>query len=94
MVMPGTGGMSVAPLSPFNLADIRRPPGFGGTGKDPVWALKVQDLGPQLQLNIDKPTHGNVEPSTMMDIRDYERALGATAPRWRGPYWSPADIKF
>ena len=44
MVHPGTGGVSVSPDSPLNLPPHRRPPEFGGTGRDPVWRLDERDL--------------------------------------------------
>src|SRR5262245_48897386 len=44
-VQPNTGGMSVAPDRPENLPPLRRPPAYGGSGKDPVWAIRTDQLG-------------------------------------------------
>jgi hypothetical protein len=38
----------VAPYSPEHLPDHRRPPEYGGTGKDPAWEISVVDLGNDL----------------------------------------------
>lgn len=40
----GTEGMSVVPPPVENLVDHRRPPDFGGTGKDPGFELDTEDL--------------------------------------------------
>ena len=79
---PGEG-MSAAPHDPGNLGKNRRPPQVhGGTGKDPVWEIDTDDLGPKLEYVQDKPTHGVVgakEPTTLADL---EQALAATRARW------------
>ena len=85
-VADGAGGMSVAPDSAANLPRHRRPPGHGGTGKDPVWEMGTADLGEDLVYREDplQPgLHGFVEPSRRMTLEDYERALGATRDAWR-----------
>lgn len=43
MVRPGTGGMSVSPPPPENLPPHRRPPEYGGKGKDPIWEFETND---------------------------------------------------
>ena len=81
-VAPGTGGMSVAPDSPMNLPDHRRPPQFGGTGKDPVWGIEIDSLGNEIQFRQDKPSHGLFEPAREMPIDEFQLALASLASRW------------
>lgn len=82
-VRPGTGGLSVSLDDPRNLPLHRRPPGHGGTGKDPVFMLDEDDLGGGLLLRIDpdNATHGFVEPSTEMSMSEYEAQVRATRTR-------------
>jgi hypothetical protein len=81
-VNPGEG-MSAAPQDPAHLPRNRRPPQVkGGTGKDPVWEIDTDDLGPKLQYVQDKPTHGVVGPKQPMTLAEFEQALAATRPRW------------
>ena len=42
MVHSETGGMPVSP-SPDDLSTHRKPPEFGGTGKNPVWEINTDD---------------------------------------------------
>lgn len=83
IVGPGDGGMSVAPDDPLGLARPRRPPAFGGTGKDPVWYIDVDDLGPGLTVRPDSPTHALVEPDRPMTADDLQALLAATRDRWQ-----------
>lgn len=82
IILPGTGGMSVAPVDPVNLPPFRRPPLFGGKGKDPVWEIDAAELGPELQFRQDRPKHGLIEPARPMTLKEFESALAATRPRW------------
>jgi len=82
-VLPGTGGMSVAPKDPANLPKNRRPASLGGTGKDPVWEIDDTDLGEDLQFSQDTSTHGVVEVKVEMTLDEYEQALAATRGKWR-----------
>jgi hypothetical protein len=85
-VRPGVGGMSVSPDSPANLPRHRRPPSWGGTGLDDVWAISVSELGEKLTYrpDPDQPeTHGFIEPGETMTLADYQAALTGTRPRWR-----------
>jgi len=75
MVYPNHQGMSVAPDSPSNLPGFRRPPAFGGTGKDPVWEISEGDLGPNLNFNQNSPGHGVIEPSRPMTYEEYSNSL-------------------
>lgn len=81
-VGPGTGGLSVAPGVPSNLPDHRRPPQFGGTGKDPVWEIDADSLGGDVAFRQDKPTHGLFEPAREMSIDEFQEALADLASRW------------
>lgn len=81
-VQPNTGGMSVAPDRPENLHPLRRPPRYGGTGKDPVWCLRIDQLGPDLQFRQDSATHGLIEPAQAMLLDEYQRRLEDTKPLW------------
>jgi hypothetical protein len=84
-VHPGTGGMSVAPDTPRNLPRHRRLPEYGGTGKDPVWGIQEKALGANLRYVPDDvltPTHGVIEPATIMTLAAYQQALEKTAPYW------------
>ncbi|WP_165069916.1 polymorphic toxin-type HINT domain-containing protein [Paludisphaera rhizosphaerae] len=81
-VQPGTGGMSVAPDSPTNLPEHRRPSEFGGTGKDPVWGIGTDSLGEDIVFRQDKPTHGLLEPAREMSIGEFQEALADLVSRW------------
>lgn len=82
LVQPNTGGMSVAPDRPENLPFFRRPPQYGGTGKDPVWFLPISLLGADLIYVQDRSDHGLVEPARTMTLDEYQQALAQTAPSW------------
>ena len=85
VVLPQTGGMSVSP-GIGGLPPHRRPPQYGGTGKDPVYCTCISDLPPSLGYRPDpaNPTgHGFVEPSTPMSLDQYQRSLGGTRSKWR-----------
>jgi hypothetical protein len=75
--------MSVAPDRPGNLHPLRRPPAYGGSGKDPVWCLCLDDLGPDLCFRQDSPTHGLIEPARLMSDTDYQQRLADTKPFWK-----------
>jgi RHS repeat-associated protein len=86
MVQPQTGGMSVSPGGPHNLPSHRRPPEFGGTGKDPVWCINGCDLPEGLTYRPDphNPTgHGFIEPSRAMNYSEYEQLLESTQNLWK-----------
>jgi RHS repeat-associated protein len=85
MVKPESGGMSVVP-SPEDLVDIRRPPAYGGRGKDPLWSINTNTLGPKLKYVPDIPegaTHGTIQPAYPRTYNEYQNALGDTQPFWR-----------
>lgn len=85
-VEPYTGGMSVTPHSPEGLPFFRRPAGYGGTGKDPLWVIESGALGEGLIYRPDDSspdTHGFVEPSTRMRLDEFEDLLASTRHDWR-----------
>lgn len=77
--------MSISPDDPQNLPEHRRPPEFGGTGKDPVWGIGELDLGDLLAYRPDPrhTSHGFIEPASTMTFEDYLQALHGTRGRWR-----------
>ena len=86
----GSGGMSVAPCSYWNLAHHRRPRplGRGSTGnvQDRIYSLRIEDVWPtKLAVRAD-PTrplhHAFIEPATALRLKDFEEELAATQPRW------------
>jgi len=82
-VLPGQGGMSVAPDDPRHLLRHRRPPRLGGIGPDPVWYIETGDLGAEWQIRQDSPKHGIIEPVRPMTLQEYEDALATTRPHWK-----------
>jgi hypothetical protein len=83
ILIPGQGGLSVAPDDPMWLARHRRPASLGGLGQDPVWVLELDDLVPHLRFSQDSPTHGVTEPKAPMPFQDYLKALAALRARFR-----------
>jgi hypothetical protein len=78
LVIGGEGGVSVGPDSPRNLPTHRRPPEYGGTGKDPIWELDAADLGDELMYREDPlmpGVHGFVEPVLPTTFDAYESAV-------------------
>ncbi|MGH3757396.1 DUF6531 domain-containing protein [Actinophytocola sp.] len=84
MVHPGGGGISIAPETANNLPSHRRPPEFGGTGRDPVWSIDPDDLPEGLAYRRDSPTsgHGVIEPSRTMTYEEYQSLIESTAGSW------------
>jgi hypothetical protein len=85
VIHPGQGGLSVSPGDPMGLPRHRRPPELRGTGKDAVWEIDVNDLGPDLQFRPDgtRTDHGFIEPARPMTLDEFEVALARTQDRWR-----------
>ena len=84
-VEPGAGGMSASSGDPLLLPEHRRPPSFGGTGRDPVFAIEVSDIGADLRRRDDPdgPSgHGFLEPVRRMPFSEYQIALWASRPNW------------
>jgi hypothetical protein len=82
ILQPGDGGMSVSPNDPMGLRKHRRPASLGGTGRDPVWFIETDDLGPDLQFRQDSQTHGVIEASRALSFQEYQDALAATRGLW------------
>jgi RHS repeat-associated protein len=85
MVHPGSGGVSVSPHSPTNLPQHRRPPEFGGTGRDPVWRIGSANLPEGLTYRPDPHNpggHGFIEPSRPMSISEYQNLLASSQGTW------------
>lgn len=85
-VDPGMEGMSVAPPPVENLAEHRRPPEFGGGGKDPVYDLETGELPDDLAYRPDPANpsgHGFIEPTRRMPFEEYRRTIHATRSLWR-----------
>jgi hypothetical protein len=90
MVNPGTGGLSVAPDSFWNLPNHRRPRGMlrGSTGHplDRVYAVASTSI-PETSLRVRAdpraPTkHAFIEPAAPVRLSGYEEALAGTRPLW------------
>ncbi|PNH99634.1 hypothetical protein C1O25_16260 [Vibrio diazotrophicus] len=78
-------GMSVSPMPIDNLPRHRRPPEFGGTGKDPIWGLHTIHLG-TLDLKYvpdpNNPSHGFIAPAKDMEYTHYEQCIYDTRDIW------------
>jgi hypothetical protein len=89
-VAPGTGGMSVAPTSMWNLPNHRRPIGMGrgSTGKeeDRVFSIERENLAKaDLKVRLDeyRPTkHAFVEPVEPVVLPSYETKLASARADW------------
>lgn len=84
LVSPGGGGISVSPLTPLNLPTHRRPSEFGGTGKDPVWAIDrsiLESYG--LTYRQTSPTHGLIEPWYLMSLAEFRLKLADIQTQWQ-----------
>jgi len=75
--------MSVAPGDARLLPRHRRPAALGGAGRDPVWSLDLADLGTYIQFRQDAATHALLEPSCLMNLRDFQTALARTQKHWK-----------
>lgn len=82
-VTVGSGGLSVAPDDPRDLPLHRRPKEWGGDGRDPVFALRIDAL-PQatLALRLDRPQHGLIEPTKRCKFDAFQKDLHSTRSDW------------
>ena len=76
-----TKGMSVS-LSIESLPPFRKPPTFGGTGKDPLWQIDDSKIVGDIEAIQDSPTHVSILPSATMLLEKYETALAQTQSEW------------
>ena len=81
-VDPATGGMSVALDQARNLPKPRLPRSLGGEGRDPVFRMSSEELGPTLLVRPDRHPHACVEPRGRCLLTQFESALTATSPCW------------
>ncbi len=78
-------GMSTS-LSIEGLPNFRKPPAFGGIGKDPLWKIDDSKLVGDIEAVQDSPTHVSIMPRTTMLLEKYETALAYTQKDWeKGP---------
>lgn len=85
-VDPETEGVSVIPPPVENMDPHRRPPAFGGTGKDPVFVLDTDELPRNLVYRpdpADPERHGFLEPARRMRFGEYLAAVQDTRALWR-----------
>jgi hypothetical protein len=82
VVQADARGMSVARVAPGNLPEYRRPPAWGGSGKDPVWAISSEVFQGPLLFAPDKPGHANVAARLPLPLPGMQAALAATRPLW------------
>jgi hypothetical protein len=90
-VQPGTGGMSVAPGSIWNLPNHRRPRGMqrGSSGHpgDFVYGVEgtaILETGLVIRFDSALPQiHALVEPAISVELSRYEADLGSTRMAWR-----------
>jgi hypothetical protein len=90
-VKPGSGGMSVAPNSAWNVPNHRRPRGMGrgsaGRMEDRMYALADAALpADKLKARPDPrypQKHAFVEPAIMTELATYEMDLAETRKDWK-----------
>jgi hypothetical protein len=89
-VAPGTGGLSVAPDTLWNLPHHRRPRGLGrgstGPLADHVFAVDAdRALPPDLAIRPDPiapMVHAFMEPAKTMALESFEDLIAATRAQW------------
>ncbi len=90
---PNTGGMSVAPsisALPHTLIPKRHKalfPGASGSNQRKVFRMgdgsfSPSGIGPDLRLEPDSRTHGNIEPARAMPLEAFQAALATTRDSW------------
>lgn len=82
VALKNTKGMSVA-LSIEGLPYFRKPPEFGGLGKDPIWQIDDSYITGDLEALQDSSTHVSVLPRVTMRLETYEAALAKTQSIWQ-----------
>ena len=81
VAIKNTKGMSVS-LSIEGLPAFRKPPAFGGSGRDPLWQIDDSKITGDLEAVQDSPTHVSILPSATMLLEKYEAALARTHNDW------------
>jgi hypothetical protein len=81
VAIKNTKGMSVS-LSIEGLPAFRKPPAFGGTGRDPLWWIDDSEITGDLEAVQDSPTHVSILPRVTMLLEKYEAALARTQNDW------------
>ena len=92
-VAPGTGGMSVTPdwksLFFYQIPKTLRHlvPKATGSSVDKVWRLTDAPfiegvVAERLQLRIDTPKHGKIEPTEAVPLAAFQADLAATRDQW------------
>lgn len=82
VVLRNTKGMSTS-ITAESLPAFRRPPAFGGTGRDPLWQIEESHIGGDLEAVQDSDTHVSIRPRTTMLLENYEAALAQTQNYWQ-----------
>lgn len=90
-VLPGCGGMSVAPSSVWNLPNHRRPRGMGrgstGPAADRMFSIapeSVSSAGLLVRPDPERPAkHAFIEPPEVIELFRYEAMLGSTRTQWK-----------
>ncbi len=82
-----TGGMSVAPASPWNLPPHRRPKRMGraSTGPNGDWVFEIVEhalTSQQLALTHDAPDHALVHGREACRFDELTERLALTRPSW------------
>ena len=81
VVIKNGKGMSLS-LSVEGLPKFRKPPQFGGNGKDPIWEIDSHNLRGDLEAIEDGSSHVSLIPRRTMLLERYEQALARTQNDW------------
>ena len=81
VVIRNTKGMSTS-LSIESLPSFRKPPKFGGTGKDSLWQIEDSKICGDIEAIQDSSTHVSIMPRSTMLLDKYEAALMNTQEDW------------
>lgn len=82
-VNPLTGGMSVTADAVVYLPAHRRPSAFNGTGKDPVFSIRAEQIPDSLTpRQFGSPHHYLIEPCKCCTFTEYQLNLHSTRPSW------------
>ncbi len=94
IAMRNNKGMSTS-LSIGALPAFRKPPEFGGTGKDPLWQIDDYKILGDIEAVQDSPTHVSIMPRQTMLLKKYETAIANTQNDWvKVPNLNFSGIKY